>query len=280
MSLSALRKLKEAEGNRSSPVERTRVNLLSMSVKMQLSTVEESARAGRPIAIVRVLNSSVGSTVTAVVRPGDQLSIIGDERITRMIPAALDDMVRKNAEASIFEVLDGEGQVASVVIELVRDKPQVVIFGAGHVGHAVALVSALVGYGVTVVDDREEFASRTRLSDPAVNLLVGDYDIVSRKVELNSNTAVVIVTRGHQYDEVCLRNVIRSEARYVGRIGSKRRVLAVFERLSSEGFTREELSKVHAPIGLKIGGRSPQEIAVSIVAEIISHLNNSETDSR
>jgi xanthine dehydrogenase accessory factor len=110
--------------------------------------------------------------------------------------------------------------------------------------------------------------------------VVSDYDTASRKLELSSNSAVVIVTRGHQYDEACLRSVIRSEARYVGMIGSRRRVLAVLDRLSREGFSREELSRLHAPIGLKIGARSPQEIAVSIVAEIINHLNNSESDAR
>jgi len=251
-----------------------------MSVKTLLSALEEDARGGRLVAVVRVLNSSGSSTLTAVVRPTDPFPLIGDELIARRVLAALEGMIRNGAEADMLEVPDAEGNPVRVVVELVREKQRVVIFGAGHVGHAVALMSAILGYRVTVVDDREEFASRRRLSDPAINLMVGDYETVSRNVELSSNTAVVIVTRGHQYDEVCLRSVIRSEAGYIGMIGSKRRVLAVFDRLNREGFTREELSRVHAPIGLKIGGRSPQEIAVSIVAEIIGHLNNSETDSR
>lgn len=251
-----------------------------MPVNTLLSALEEDAREGRLVAVIRVLNSTSSSPMTTVYRPGDFLLRIGDERIARRVSAALDEMIRKGAEADMLEVPDAEGNLVRVVVELVRDKLHVVIFGAGHVGHAVALMSAILGYRVTVVDDREEFASRKRLSDPAINLIVGDYDTVSRKVELSSNTAVVIVTRGHQYDEACLRSVIRSEARYIGMIGSKKRVLAVFDRLHREGFTREELSRVRAPIGLKIGGRSPQEIAVSIVAEIIGHLNNSETDSR
>lgn len=251
-----------------------------MSVKTLLSALEEDAREARLVAVVRVLNSSGSPTITAVVRPTDPFPRFGDEQITRRVSAALDEMIRQGAEADLLEAPDAEGNLVKIVVELVRDKLHVVIFGAGHVGHAVALMSAILGYRVTVVDDREEFASRKRLGDPAINLMVGDYDTVSRKVELSSNTAVVIVTRGHQYDEVCLRSVIRSEAGYIGMIGSKRRVLAVFDRLNREGFTREELSKVHAPIGLKIGGRSPQEIAVAIVAEIIGNLNNSETDSR
>ncbi|MEK6301081.1 MAG: XdhC family protein [Acidobacteriota bacterium] len=253
---------------------------MNRAVKTLLRTLEEDSREGLLAAVVRVLDPAGSSTITAVVRPGDPLPRMGDERITKSIGAALEEMVRKGVDADLIEVADGEGNPVSVVVELVRDKLHVVIFGGGHVGHAVALMSSILGYRVTVVDDREEFASRKRLPDPAIDLVVSDYDKASAKLNIGLNTAVVIVTRGHQYDEVCLRSVVRSQARYIGMIGSKRRVLAVFDRLNREGFTREELSRVHAPIGLRIGGRSPQEIAVAIVAEIIGHLNNSESDSR
>lgn len=253
---------------------------MNKPAKMLLSTLEEDTRVGILAAVVRVLDPAGGLTMTAVVRPGDPLPRIRDERITRSTSAALEEMVRTGAHADLIEVDDAEGNPVKVVVELVRDKLHVIVFGGGHVGHAVAVMSAILGYRVTVVDDREEFASRKRLPDPAINLVVSDYDTASTKLNIGLNTAVVIVTRGHQFDEVCLRSVIRSEARYIGMIGSKRRVLAVFDRLNREGFTREELTRVHAPIGLRIGGRSPQEIGISIVAEIISHLNNSESDSR
>jgi xanthine dehydrogenase accessory factor len=92
-------------------------------------------------------------------------------------------------------------------------------------------------------------------------------------VNISTNTAVVIVTRGHQYDELCLKNVIGSSASYVGMIGSRKRVLSVFKKLAGE-VPESALKRVHAPIGLSIGARSPQEIAVAIVAEIINHVNN------
>ncbi|MFY9607159.1 MAG: XdhC family protein [Blastocatellia bacterium] len=218
--------------------------------------------------------------MTTVYRPGGFFPRIGDERITQSISRAVEEMSRKGVEADLIEVRDAEGNQARVVVELVRDKLHVVIFGAGHVGQAVALMSAILGYRVTVIDDREEFASRKRIPDPVINLLVTDYEKASGKLDLTFNTAVVIVTRGHQYDELCLRSVLRSGTRYVGMIGSRRRVLAVFDKLNREGFSRDELMKVHAPIGLRIGARSPQEIAISIVAEIIGRLNNSEFDSR
>ena len=135
-------------------------------------------------------------------------------------------------------------------------------------------MGVLIGYDVIVVDDREEFASRKRLPDPRIGLLVSDYASAAGKLSISASTAVVIVTRGHQYDEVCLKSVIGSNAGYLGMIGSRRRVLSVFKKLESEGISERELQRVHAPIGLKIGARSPQEIAVAILAEIIDHVNN------
>lgn len=252
----------------------------SMPVNTLLGALEGDAREGRLVVVIRVLNSPASFPIRTVCRFGESLPRIGDERITQGISTAIDEMSRKGAEADLIEVSDAEGNRVRVIVELVRDKLRVVIFGAGHVGQAVALMSAILGYHVTVIDDREEFASRKRLPDPAINLMVSDYKLASERLDLASNTAVVIVTRGHQHDEACLRSVVRSEARYIGMIGSKRRVLAVLDRLTREGFSRDELMRVHAPIGLRIGARSPQEIAVSIVAEIIGRLSNSDLDSR
>src|ERR1700752_1196867 len=109
-----------------------------MPVKTLLSALEKDAREGQLVAVVRVLNSTGGSTTTAVVRPADPLSGFGDERITREISAALGEMIRKGSEADLIEVSDAEGNPVRVVVELVRDKFHIVIFGAGHVGHAVA----------------------------------------------------------------------------------------------------------------------------------------------
>jgi len=163
----------------------------------------------------------------------------------------------------------------TLAIEIVKPKTELLIFGAGHVGQAVASIGALIGYDVTVIDDREEFASRRRLPDPRINLVVSDYVHATERVTISPGTVVVIVTRGHQYDEQCLKSVIGSRATYVGMIGSKKRVLSVFKKLVDEGVPEKDLQRVHAPIGLRIGAKSPQEIAVSILAEVINHLNNS-----
>ena len=169
---------------------------------------------------------------------------------------------------------DGE---VTVTLEVIRPYPSIIIFGAGHVGQALALMSALAGYAVTVADDRSEFVTRERLPDESINLVAGPFAEVASRIPISTNTAIVIVTRGHQYDEQCLRDTVNSRARYIGMIGSKRRVIAVYRRLEADGIDPRILERVHAPIGLSIAARSPQEIAVAILAEIIQTLNSPET---
>ncbi len=179
-----------------------------------------------------------------------------------------------SAHKQVGEFLIDEGELAyRVVTEILEPSPSLYVFGAGHVGQAVALIGALAGYIVTVVDDRKEFLTPERFPNPHIVLVNEDYDRVSCRVEITRNSAVVIVTRGHQYDETCLRQVLAVNTRYVGMIGSRRRVIAIFQRLVKEGISEELLGKVHAPIGLEIGAVSPQEIAIAIMAEIIDVMN-------
>ncbi|HJQ69343.1 MAG TPA: XdhC family protein [Blastocatellia bacterium] len=180
---------------------------------------------------------------------------------------------------SQFSMSLGESAL-QITAELLGPAPHLFVFGAGHVGQAVAMIGALVGYDVVVVDDRAEFLNRDRFPNETIRLFKGNYDGIVSRLEIPANSAIVIVTRGHQFDEVCLEHALQTSARYVGMIGSKRRVLSIFSRLVAAGITRESLSRVHAPIGVKIGAISPQEIAVSIMAEIISIMNESMLDKR
>ncbi|MEK6284313.1 MAG: XdhC family protein [Acidobacteriota bacterium] len=243
-------------------------------LKNLLKTIEDGASREEPLAVVRVLNEASGKNATVTVSNGELSPPIADRVIASKILASVESVRAKGGVADLIETLDEQGSSVRLVIEIVKPKFELVVFGAGHVGQAVALMGALTGYQVTVVDDREEFASRSRLPDPRIRPLVSDYASATEKLKLSPSTAIVIVTRGHQYDEVCLKNVIRSNATYIGMIGSRRRVLSVFKKLAGEGFSEEALQRVHAPIGLRIGAISPQEIAVSILAEIIDHLNN------
>lgn len=159
--------------------------------------------------------------------------------------------------------------VGKVYIEPVGLGPQVLILGGGHVSQALARVLAVLKYETTVVDDRPEFANQQIFPHP-IKVICGDFREVLASYPFSLSTFVVIVTRGHRHDYTCLRAVIEKPAGYIGMIGSRRKVNAVFQALEEEGVATERLSAVHAPIGLAIGAQTPEEIAVSIAAEIIS----------
>jgi xanthine/CO dehydrogenase XdhC/CoxF family maturation factor len=242
--------------------------------KSLLANIENRAALGEPFAVVRVLDDSTSKTMTI---SGEELvPPLADRKLTAGILEAVNSLATKGGVADLIEVVDREGRVRRLAVEIIRPKLELIVFGAGHVGQAVAMIGALVGYRVIAVDDREEFASRKRLPDLRIELVVSDFATATEKLRISPSTAVVIVTRGHQYDELCLKTVIGTSAGYIGMIGSRRRVLSVFKKLVADGVPEDALQKVHAPIGLRIGAKSPQEIAVSVLAEIIDHVNNPE----
>jgi xanthine dehydrogenase accessory factor len=162
----------------------------------------------------------------------------------------------------------GEGEI-EVMIEVTERPATLVIVGGGHVGQSVAAVAAQAGFSVTVLDDREAFANRERFP-MADQVICGDFIAELRRLRIDDNTYVVLVSRGHKQDESSLREVVASGAAYVGMIGSLRRVSTVLTHLARGGSPREALERVHTPIGLDIGAETPEEIAVAIVAELIA----------
>jgi len=248
--------------------------------KNLLESIEDGAASGDLIAVVRALTPDSGKSATVTVRHGEVYPPLADRRLADQVLAAVKSLAARGGVAELVDAQDEQGSPVTLAIEIIKPKLELLIFGAGHVGQAVALIGALIGYNVTVVDDREEFASRKRLPDSRIRLLVSDYASAAGKLTISSGTVVVIVTRGHQYDELCLKSVVRSSAAYIGMIGSGRRVLSVFKKLAAEGFSERDLQRVHAPIGLRIGARSPQEIAVSILAEVIDHVNKPARENK
>jgi xanthine dehydrogenase accessory factor len=127
----------------------------------------------------------------------------------------------------------------------------------------------MLDFKITVIDDRPEFSSREKFPDPGVRLITGDFTEALRSLKITQASHLVIVTRGHRHDEICLREVIEKPARYIGMIGSRRRSTTIREHLRREGVGAEHLRRVHSPIGLDIGAITPEEIALAILAEII-----------
>lgn len=144
------------------------------------------------------------------------------------------------------------------------------IVGAGHVGQAVAQIANTLDFDVIVADDREKYANPTRFP-PDARLLVGDIGRSLKEYSVDPHTYCLIVTRGHSHDEEALYHLIDRSARYVGMIGSRRKIRLIFEDLQRRGVDREKLAKVYAPVGLAIGSQTAAEIAVSIVAQLVGH---------
>lgn len=146
--------------------------------------------------------------------------------------------------------------------------PTLVIAGAGHVGQALATIAGQMDFRVTVIDDRPDMVSAERF--PAATRVTGDIETELKRFRITPHTYVVIVTRGHKNDGRALAAVVRSPAKYIGLIGSRRKIVTIFRDLYQTGVPREMLGRVRAPIGLNIGAVSPAEIAVSIAAELIA----------
>lgn len=166
-----------------------------------------------------------------------------------------------------FEV--GSGQ-AQVFFEVMPAPLKLIVIGAGHIAVPLVKMARILDYYVVVIDDRMLFANRERFPD-ADEVIVGDMAETVKGLELTRSSYVVLITRGHKYDEPCLRELIHRPARYIGMIGSKRRIKACFERFRQEDKIAEELiRRVHAPIGLDIGTETPEEIALAILGEVIN----------
>ena len=147
--------------------------------------------------------------------------------------------------------------------------PRVFIFGAGHVGTAIARAAEAAGFRVVVIDDRADYADASRFTGDVLTL-VGDVDVALARYPLTAADAVVIATRGHRNDAVILERVATSPAGYVGLLGSKRKKIVVTKGLTAAGVPAKSLERVRVPVGLAIGAVTPEEIAVSVVAELIA----------
>lgn len=155
-----------------------------------------------------------------------------------------------------------------IMIEVVEPPATLLVVGAGHIGRALAKFGAEVGFASVVLDDRPDYADPERIPE-AERVICADFEAALDEFPINQNTYIVMVTRGHKQDELSLRKVVSRPAAYAGMIGSKRRTGAVLAHLAAEGIPQELLDRVHTPIGLDIGAETPEEIAISIIAEII-----------
>ena len=163
-----------------------------------------------------------------------------------------------------------DGQTVELYLEVRRPVHELIVVGAGHVAQPMAHVGALLGFRVTVIDDRPDFATRERFPD-AERLIRVDFSDPFADVPLNGRSHILLVTRGHKYDYECLIRALRTDPppAYIGMIGSRRRVRATYVQLVDEGIDQALIDRIHAPVGLDIGAETPEEIAVSVAAELV-----------
>jgi len=247
------------------------------------AAVADALDRGEPAALVTIV-STVGSTPQRV---GAKMLVFGDGRMVGTIGGgcyendafwkAREAITHRRPQLVKYELSDDFAQETGLIcggqmevyIEPIEPSPELYVIGAGHVGHHLALLAQTCGFKIHVVDDREKFANRERFPD-ADEVVAEDIPAWIERTALPAHAYVVIVTRGHNNDLDALRALAPRDLRYLGLIGSRAKVARIYDALREEGMAADRLARVHAPIGLDIGAVTPQEIAVSILAELIA----------
>jgi xanthine dehydrogenase accessory factor len=183
------------------------------------------------------------------------------------LPPALIVAIKEAAQKEQWATKVSAGGM-EVFVESISKLPALVIFGAGHLSYYIAGYAKSVNFRVTVCDDRSEYANKERFPD-IDNIIVEDFGRILDKITIDGDSFIVIVTRGHKFDELVLEQAVKTNARYIGMIGSKRKTLMILERLKQKGFPEKLLNRIYSPIGISIGAITPQEIALSIVCELV-----------
>ncbi|MDX9803142.1 MAG: XdhC/CoxI family protein [Dehalococcoidales bacterium] len=251
---------------------------------MEIDIYEEVAKVkseGREAALVTLIGAS-GSTPRGegakmmVLEDGSTRGTIGGGSIEREVTqAALEVMRKGKPERYKYELKkadEGLGMICGgdveVFIEPVLQSPSLFIFGAGHIAYTLSKMAQMAGYKVTIIDDRPGFATPERYPE-AEKTLTTSFGSSFKELNISKWSFIVIVTYGHQADEAVLEEALKTPARYIGMIGSKSKNQAVYANLKSRGITEEQISRVYAPIGTRINAHTPEEIAVSILGQMI-----------
>lgn len=193
-------------------------------------------------------------------------SLLDDQGLIEELRPEIDRFVRQN-RTEVLTIQREDKQVELLLEPIVSDST-VFIFGCGHISTCLASLVKTVGFKVVVADDRPDFANRERFPD-ADEIMVDAFEGLLEKLKIDENAYLILVTRGHLHDRIVLKQALQTHARYIGMIGSRRKIRMVYEKVTEEGISRALLKRVHAPIGLDIGAETPEEIAVSILAELI-----------
>ena len=222
---------------------------------------------GKKAAVVTLIDNSgdgTGSSCNKILFTAERLRT---SEMTAPLDSATADKVSSALETGTLQYLRIPDS-ASILIEPYFPQPRLIVLGGGHIAKPLVEFGSRVGFLVSVIDDRPVFANRDRFPD-AEKVICENFRSSFTQFELNEYSFVVIVTREHRHDLDCLREVLNHKTAYTGMIGSKRSVSSIKEQLLSEGYSAELINRIHAPVGLEIGADTPEEIAISIIAQVI-----------
>jgi xanthine dehydrogenase accessory factor len=250
-----------------------------MDVFEEIVTMRKAGMRGALATIVHTNGSipSYESSRMLVREDGSIVGTIGGGCVEADVWAAAKEVMAQESPRKMTFQLNNEasydnglicGGTLEVFVEPILPQPVAYIFGGGHISMALAKSASAVGFGIVVIDDREQFANAERF--PMAQELYTSYEEAFARLSPNAASYLVIVTRGHRDDMRVLAWAVRTRARYVGMIGSKRKVISVYQALEKEGYAAEEFASVYAPMGLELGALSPEEIAISITAELVA----------
>jgi xanthine dehydrogenase accessory factor len=240
------------------------------------AAVAQAVESHEPVVVVTLLPPDGGSTKVALLSDGE--AVADPQRVAQALACAgqaeacptLPEVLRTIAEGALKAGMPRFiEQPIRAHFDPITPRPTVFVFGAGHVAIPVAHLASLAGFRVVVIDDRAEFANRERFPGADDVIVASVHDAFGR-MAVDETGYVVAITRGHAMDEEVVAHALRTGARYIGMIGSKRKVAGVLGRLRTQGFTGADLARVHAPIGVDINAETVEEIAVSIIAELIA----------
>ena len=227
----------------------------------------EAYDGGEPVSLATVVNSPKRPELL-----GEKLLLRVDGTVSGTLGSEVLDetaleVARQVAAIGNTESISTDDET-EIFVEGFTTPPTLVMVGGGHVGKATADLAKFLGFRVYIVDDRPEFSNDERFPY-AEQTVVTPYEHWSDLLSINVNTFVVVATRGHRYDDMALESALKTRARYIGLLGSRRKTLMIYRRLLEQGITKERIGDVYAPIGLNIGALTPEEIAVSIMSEVI-----------
>lgn len=229
-----------------------------------LKAVSEAFEEKKRLALAIPLSAGQTRARMLILSDGQRVGSLGDETVDSWVASRGLEALRQGTSLTVTV----PGTALDVFVEVQNPPPTLLIAGGGHIAVPLARLGDMLAFRVVVVDDRAAFANEERFPE-ADEVLAADFVDTLSGYPIDDQTYIAIMTRGHSHDMECLLQVIDSPAAYIGMIGSRRRVKGVFELVKERGYSDESLARIHAPIGLDIGARTPEEIALSVMAEVV-----------